>query len=298
MIRRPPRPTLFPYTTLFRSLFLPLPDRRERLEGEQLDVAPHQLVRNRHQLAEDLLRRLGDADIVAERLGHLLLAVQALEQRHGDDALRLLAPGPLQLPPHQEIELLVGPAELYVGLHRDRVVSLHQRVEQLVHRDRSFFAEPPGKIVALEELGHGVFRREADDALGAELVGPLGVEQDLRALRVEDLERLIAVALRVGENLLARERRTGLTLARRVADHAGEVADQELDLVAEVQIGSGRVQPQLDAELAAALKLFDEFLLDDQLFATPTDGLNSLCERCHLSIARPENFATLPQASE
>src|ERR1051326_1646144 len=100
---------------------------------------------------------------------------------------------------------------------------------------------------------------------------------------------------------------------RRVADHAGEVADQELDLVAEllevpqlvddhrvaeVQIGSGRVQPQLDAELAAALKLFDEFLLDDQLFATPTDGLNSLCERCHLSIARPENFATLPQASE
>src|ERR1051326_1339628 len=80
---------------------------------------------------------------------------------------------------------------------------------------------------------------------------------------------------------------------RRVADHAGEVADQELDLVAEllevpqlvddhrvaeVQIGSGRVQPQLDAELAAALKLFDEFLLDDHVFATPTDGLNSRSE--------------------
>src|SRR6185436_485733 len=136
--------------------------------------------------------------------------------------------------------------------------------------------------------------READDALGAELVGPLGVEQDLRALRVEDLERLIAVALRVGENLLARERRTGLVLAGRVADHAGEVADQELDLVAEllevpqlvddhrvaeVQIGRGRIQAELDPELAAALKLFDELVLDYQLLAAPADSLNRLYQR-------------------
>src|SRR2546422_6953752 len=32
MIRRPPRSTLFPYTTLFRSLRITLPPLRERLE--------------------------------------------------------------------------------------------------------------------------------------------------------------------------------------------------------------------------------------------------------------------------
>src|SRR5256885_8596498 len=33
MIRRPPRSTLFPYTTLFRSLFRERPDRGERGDG-------------------------------------------------------------------------------------------------------------------------------------------------------------------------------------------------------------------------------------------------------------------------
>src|SRR5258705_7859786 len=37
MIRRPPRSTLFPYTTLFRSLLAELPDRLE--ERQRLDVA-------------------------------------------------------------------------------------------------------------------------------------------------------------------------------------------------------------------------------------------------------------------
>src|SRR3712207_8716936 len=40
MIRRPPRSTLFPYTTLFRSLRRPGLDRRHRLD----DVAPPELL--------------------------------------------------------------------------------------------------------------------------------------------------------------------------------------------------------------------------------------------------------------
>src|SRR3712207_7210219 len=52
MIRRPPRSTLFPYTTLFRSL-----------------------VGDRERLAEHVLGRVGDPDVVAERLRHLLGAV-------------------------------------------------------------------------------------------------------------------------------------------------------------------------------------------------------------------------------
>jgi hypothetical protein len=58
---------------------------------QQLEVAPHQLVADRQDLGEHGVRRLGDADVVALALGHLLDAVQAFEQRHGQDALRLLA---------------------------------------------------------------------------------------------------------------------------------------------------------------------------------------------------------------
>ena len=49
MIRRPPRSTLFPYTTLFRSLLglLPVCDQRQRLHGIAIDqhIDLHQVVR-------------------------------------------------------------------------------------------------------------------------------------------------------------------------------------------------------------------------------------------------------------
>ena len=47
-------------------------------------------VRDAHQLAELLGGRLGDPDVVAERLRHLLLAVEALEQRRGEHDLGFL----------------------------------------------------------------------------------------------------------------------------------------------------------------------------------------------------------------
>src|SRR3712207_6876044 len=49
MIRRPPRSTLFPYTTLFRSV------RREikRLEDRRLQLAPEVMGGNRSALEED-----------------------------------------------------------------------------------------------------------------------------------------------------------------------------------------------------------------------------------------------------
>src|SRR3712207_8972292 len=72
MIRRPPRSTLFPYTTLFRSL-------RRRLAGALLLPSPEDLVRERpvvlraraarvvgrDRLAEG--RRLGEAHVLAHR---------------------------------------------------------------------------------------------------------------------------------------------------------------------------------------------------------------------------------------
>src|SRR3989442_6208712 len=48
---------------------------------EQVEVAPHHLVRDRHELAEDVFRLLVDADIVSVTLGHFLDAVEPLEKR-------------------------------------------------------------------------------------------------------------------------------------------------------------------------------------------------------------------------
>src|SRR3712207_7129545 len=61
MIRRPPRSTLFPYTTLFRSL---LGQVEEVLAGRVADVHPHDLLRaqavvadvRRRQVVGELLR--------------------------------------------------------------------------------------------------------------------------------------------------------------------------------------------------------------------------------------------------
>ena len=163
-----------------------------------------------------------------------------------------------------------------------------------MHGDRLPGAVALGEVVALEQPRHRIARREPDHAFRAELVRPLGVEQDLRALRVEDLEGLLAVAARVLQDLLARQRRARLVLAGRVADHPGEVADQELHLVAEllevaqlvdhhrvpeVQVGGGGIQPQLDAQRRAARELFRELALDDQLLGAALDQRERFLDR-------------------
>ena len=90
----------------------------------------------RMRLAVLLLGRLGHADVVAERLRHLPLAVDAREDRHRQRDLLGLPVGALDVAAEQQVELLVGPSELDVGLHRHGVVALHERIEQLEDRDR------------------------------------------------------------------------------------------------------------------------------------------------------------------
>src|SRR3712207_8197917 len=76
MIRRPPRSTLFPYTTLFRS----------ELDSVVGHAAFREVVR------ADLLRALAAADLRTPRGGELvLLALElGLEQARAQDAERLL----------------------------------------------------------------------------------------------------------------------------------------------------------------------------------------------------------------
>src|SRR2546422_6478007 len=69
MIRRPPRSTLFPYTTLFRSLELPKEQRLAELQ----------------QLAQELMRRIGAIDRKSTRLnsshGYISYAVFCLKKK-------------------------------------------------------------------------------------------------------------------------------------------------------------------------------------------------------------------------
>src|SRR2546430_12600434 len=67
MIRRPPRSTLFPYTTLFRSLSLPQVDYRPCLQDA--GVRGHTLVR----LMVDTTGHVEDGSVVVEQSAGTLL---------------------------------------------------------------------------------------------------------------------------------------------------------------------------------------------------------------------------------
>ena len=88
-------------------------------------------------------------------------------------------------------------------------------------------------------------------------------------LVIEDLEDLLEIGLRVCFHLLAFERRASFGLAGGIADHGGEIADEEnggvalvlelLELaqhdgVAEVQIRRGGIDAEIDAQRFAGLR--------------------------------------------
>ena len=207
-----------------------------------------------------------------------------------------LAPLALQLAPHQQVEFLVGAPQFDVGLHGDGIVPLDQRVEELVDGDRLLTRKALVKVVPLQHAGHGALGGQGDHAAGTQFVQPGGVEDDLGLLRVEDLEDLLLVGFGIAEHVLAGQHLAGLGLAARVADHAGEVADQEVDLVPQllklaqfldqhrmpqVQVRGGGVETGLDRQRHAGLErlrqfLF-QFLLDQDLDGAALDDGHLFC---------------------
>ncbi len=159
---------------------------------------------------------------------------------------------------HVQVEELIGPAQLDVRLEEHRVVGLHQRVQELVQRNRLARVVPLAEVAPFEHLRDVIARRQPNPVVTRHRAEPAAVEVHHGLHGVEQLEHLPLVGLGVRVDGLACERRPGLGSAGRVADEAGEIADQKdhrmakvlevLHLanehgVAEVQIWRGRIEP-------------------------------------------------------
>ena len=194
---------------------------------EQQVIPPHQRVADRHQLAEHLAGRVGDADVVAKALGHLLDAVESLEQRRRHHDLRRQVEGRHDVASDVEVEELIGAAQLDVRSQRHRIERLHQRIQKLVDGDRLAGLVALLEIAALEHLRDVVVGGQLDEPVAAKRDQPAAVELHDGLLRIEQLEDLRLVGLGVALDLGRRQRRARLRSTRRVADHRREIADDE-----------------------------------------------------------------------
>src|SRR5208337_3509241 len=123
-----------------------------------------------------------------------------------------------------------------------------------------------------------------DEILGGKLREPAAVEVHHGFFLAENFENLRLVGLGILRNLLLRQRRPGRRAARRIADHSGEISDEEDDRVSEVlkmfqlaqqnrvpevQIGRGRIEarfhPQRLARSERAFELGAQFGFLDNL---------------------------------
>ena len=179
----------------------------------------------------------------------------------------------------QQVELLVGAAELDVGLDRDRVVALQHRVEELERRDRLARRHPVGEVVALEDPGHGHRLQQLESSSTGmsshSLLNRTSVRSRSRTLNAWSWKVAALASICSGES-------TGPLggAAARVADPGGEVADdqydgvpgllelgqlREHDAVAEVDVGRGRVDAELDPQRPALGELLGEAALGQRL---------------------------------
>src|SRR5215203_4237177 len=118
-------------------------------------VIVHQVVGDAHDLPEHLTRRVRYAYVVADGLAHLDLAVGADEKRGRDNTLGPLPVVLHHLPAHEQVVELVCAPQLDVGFYRDRVIGLHQRIEELRQRDLVVRGVPLAEVVALQDAGQG-----------------------------------------------------------------------------------------------------------------------------------------------
>src|SRR3989442_12938118 len=100
MIRRPPRSTLFPYTTLFRSQAVPIVVRQRGAAPQETDRAEARLLGDVGErpvavVAVDLARRVGPGPVIVVHQGEVEPAVVVQVDKGGHPRLPESAgPGP------------------------------------------------------------------------------------------------------------------------------------------------------------------------------------------------------------
>src|SRR5262245_13294680 len=215
-------------------------DLARRSVGEQGEPILHQVVRNAHRLAELLVRRLADADVVVEALPHFPVPVQPAQDRQGDRHLWFLGLVkaqqlgiPLEVTANHQVEQLLATTKFDVRVDRGAVEALHEWVQALVQRDRLFFFHAIRKVVAFQHPLHGDLSHQPEHVEEAELREPLTVKPHLGLIDVDDLADLRQVVLGIGLDLFLCEALARLIPSTRVADECRVIADDQDRVVAE-----------------------------------------------------------------
>ncbi len=143
------------------------------------------------------------------------------------------------------------------------------------------------EVVAFEHPGDGHFAGEIQHVAEGHLGEPLAVEAHLGFRAVEDFEGLFEVGCRVGFDFGLGQHRAGRGTAGGVADHGGEVADDEHGLVAEVlelaqlvkddevpegEVGPRGVHAEFDAQGPVGAQAFAQFIGADEVLGVALKG--------------------------
>ncbi len=187
---------------------------------------------------------------------------------------------------------MIGTAQLDVGLDGHRVLRLGQRVQKLVYADGRAGRVALLKVVALQHPRHRVRAGQLNHVAKRHGLQPLRVVHDARLFGVENLRGLLEIRPPVFARLLKGERRARLGAATWVANHPGEVANDEHGLMPQVlklpqlaehhrmpdvEIGTARVAAELNSQGRAGsfgpLQLFHEGGLRHDVFHPTADLL-------------------------
>ena len=90
------------------------------------------------------------------------------------------------------------------------------------------------EVFALQHLLQGHPAVEANDVFKRHGAKPVAVTHRLRARWIKNFECLLAIGYRICDHFLMRQLRPRNRTTARVADHSGEVADDQNGLVTEV----------------------------------------------------------------
>src|SRR5262249_42352460 len=147
----------------------------------------------------------------------------------------LLPQALLQLTPgHEDIEQLILTAHLNIGFLGYGVVSLHERVEELVEVDGLTGVDTLAEVLTYQELLDGEIACKADDVGKVEGGEPFVITTHAGQIPIQNFEGLLGIGTGMFVHLLYCQLVAGFVFVRGVADEAGERADQEGDIVAEL----------------------------------------------------------------